>query len=78
MDNLFKEPSFLKRINDNVLLYEEEIAVLKRYNIDYETCNTMEELIFKIEDEIYEEEIEDLELISNNLSERNYYQNTLK
>ena len=67
-------------INDmnGLLLTNKEIEILDRYNIDYKKCISLKEVIYLIEDILEEEEIEELDLISQSISERDYYQNTNK
>ena len=63
------------------MLTNGEIAILKKYKIEYEKCQNLKELIFEIEDIISENEyddIDDLDYISKTISERDYYQNTNK
>ena len=76
------ESNSLEKINNNLYLSKKEIEVLKRYNIDYMNANSMNELIYRIEDILHYEfdnpDYEDLEIVSENLSERNYYINTNK
>lgn len=66
----------INRINDNLYLTNEQIEILKRYNINYNT--TINELIYEIEDILNEEYIEDLDRVSKSISEFNYYHNTNK
>lgn len=76
------ESNSLEKINNYLYLSKKEIEVLKRYNIDYMNANSMNELIYRIEDilnyEFDNPDYEDLEIVSENLSERNYYINTNK
>lgn len=74
----FDEFSLVK-VNNNLFLTKREIEVLTRYNIDYQNCNDIHMLMYLI-DECLEEgtETEDLENISIDISERNYYMNTNK
>ena len=73
------EDNKLIKINNNLYLTNNQINTLKRYNIDYETSSSLRDLMIKIEDILdYEEEIEELEILLDNLSERNYYENTNK
>ena len=69
----------LVKINNNLFLTKREIEVLKRYNINYNSCNDVSTLMYLI-DECLDgcSEIEDLENISIDISERNYYMNTNK
>ena len=66
----------LNRINDNLYLTNKEIEVLERYDIDYHT--SIEELMFNLEEILNENDYEDLEEVSNSISEFNYYHNTNK
>ena len=74
-DNITTKYSFkgVKTISDN------QIEVLKRYDIDYKKYISLNSLIFEIE-EILNEEVDasDLEEVSSRLSELNYYNNTNK
>ena len=67
-------------INDmnGLLLTNKEIEVLERYDIDYKNCSSLKDIIYMIEDILSEEEIEELDLISQSISERDYYLNTNK
>lgn len=68
----------LNRINDKLYLTNKEIEVLERYDINYHT--SIEELMFNL-DEILNDsngELEDLEEVSNSISEFNYYHNVNK
>jgi hypothetical protein len=66
----------LNRINDNLYLTNKEIEVLERYEINYNT--SIEELMFNLEEILNENDYEDLEEVSNSISEFNYYHNTNK
>ena len=64
---------------NGILLSKDEIEVLRRYDIHYENYNSMKELIYEIEDVIVDlTDATDLEEVSINLSERDYYHNTNK
>lgn len=68
----------LQKINDNLYLTNNQIEILKRYNIDYEVSNSLRDLMIKIEEVLDYEDIEELENLLTNLTERNYYENTNK
>lgn len=72
------EDNFIKRIKNGIYLKEKEILVLDNYNIDYNSCTSLSDIIYKIEERLYNEYSEELEKVSYELSERNYYQNTNK
>lgn len=68
----------LKRKN-GLILRDSQIEILKKYNIDYEKCSSLSNLIYEIEEILtYETDLEDLETLSEELSEQNYYNNTNK
>ena len=68
-----------KKRNNNLVLRDSQIEILKKYNINYEAHTSLKSLIFEIE-EILNEEVDasDLEEVSSRLSELNYYNNTNK
>ena len=75
--------NFLKQTKYNLLINEEDINNLKKYDIDVDNYKTINELIYKIQDiitneELDDEELEELDYIANTLQERNYYLNTNK
>ena len=62
-----------------IMLTNKEIEVLNRYDINYNNVISLKELLLKIEKILIEEDYpEDLEEISANIQERDYYQNTNK
>lgn len=73
------ESNKLVKINDNLYLTNNQINILKRYNIDYEISNSIRDLMIKIEDILdYEDDIEELEILLDDLQTRQYYENTNK
>ena len=79
LNNIDFENNKLIKINENLYLTNNQIDILKRYNIDYETSNSLRDLMIKIEDILdYEEDIPELEQVLDELSERNYYEFTNK
>lgn len=78
VSNLDFKSNSLNNVN-GLLLTNKEIEVLNRYEINYKSCITLKEVIRKIEDLIEEvDDIEELDSISQSISERDYYQNTNK
>ena len=71
----------LNKVN-NIYLSNKQISVLEKYKIDYKNVVDISELIYKIEayieDSYYNDELDDLENLSIELSEFNYYYNTNK
>ena len=81
IDKIVDEMDFVGNSLNNInglLLTNKEIEILERYDIDYKKCVSLKEVIYLIEDILEEEEIEELDLISQSISERDYYQNTNK
>jgi len=78
LDNINFENNKLIKINNNLYLTNNQIEILKRYNIEYTTSNSLRDLMIKIEEILDYYEIEELENLLINLSERNYYENTNK
>lgn len=70
----------LQRVGKNLLLTNHEIEVLNRYKINYSHCNSLKEVLFEVEELLDDMDIteEDLELVSESIAERDYYQNTNK
>lgn len=63
----------LTKVNNNLFLSQEEIEILELYQIPYQSCNSLKELILLIEEIIEEYEIEELDNLCLGLSERDYY-----
>lgn len=78
LDNINFDKNKLIKINNNLYLTNNQIEVLKKYNIEYETSNSLRDLMIKIEDILDYEENDELENLLLTLSERNYYENTKK
>ena len=78
MEDIDFEKRFLKERNHGRWLSDEEVSVLERYEIPYQNCMKLTEILYYIDRILEEEEIEELENLSIQLSERNYYQNTNK
>lgn len=73
------EKTRLKARNNNIYLSDNQIEILKRYNIDYQKYNSISSLLFDVE-EILNSGMgeDDLEILSNDIQEFNYYNNTNK
>ena len=68
-----------KKRNNNLVLRDSQIEILKKYNINYETHTSLKSLIFEIEEILnYETDLEDLEQLSEELEEMSYYYYTNK
>lgn len=68
-----------KKRNNNLVLRDSQIEILKKYNINYEAHTSLKSLIFEIEEILnYETDLEDLEQLSEELEEISYYNYTNK
>ena len=72
------EKTFLKKRENNLLLSDNDIEILKSNNINYLDYSSLEELIFAISEALNESENELLEELSIKLGEYNYYNYTEK
>lgn len=72
------ESNKLQKVNDNLVLTKYQIDVLTRSGIDLQTVTSLHDIIYEAE-EVYEDTLdEELEQVLDELSERNYYENTNK
>lgn len=84
IDSLVSELDFesnkLNTVGNNLMLTNKEIEILDRYKINYLKCNSLKEILFEIEEILNDMDIvdEELDYISQSISERDYYQNTNK
>lgn len=77
--DIYDDKSMIKMRGNGIYLSDNQIEVLKRYDIDYKKYSSLNSLIFEIEEILnYETNARDLEEISFRLSELNYYNNTNK
>lgn len=79
INNVYDDKNMIKMRDNGIYLSDNQIEVLKKYDIDYKKYISLNSLIFEIE-EILNEEVDasDLEEVSSRLSELNYYNNTNK
>lgn len=67
-----------QKVNDYITLTNYQIEILKRFDIDPSLYTKLKDIIY-VAEEIYEETLdEDLNIVLDELSERNYYENTNK
>lgn len=68
------------KVRENgLVLSDEQVEILKRYEFDYRKYSNLSSLIYDIEYYLNEcSDAEDLEWLSSSLSEINYYNNTNK
>ena len=73
------EQKFLKKYN-NIYISEEQKNILDKYNINVNNYSSLNELIYDIEECLNDsfEALEDLEWVSQTISEYNYYNNVNK
>lgn len=80
VSNLDFHSNKLNTIGNNLMLTNKEIEILDRYKINYLKCNSLKEILFEVEEILNDMDIvdEELDQISQSISERDYYQNTNK
>lgn len=76
LDSIFKGNE-LEKVNDKLYLTKNQIDILNRYDIEYSN-KSIDELIFELEDILNYEDNDELDKLSMDLSEFNYYHNTNK
>ena len=67
--------TMMKKVNGNLYLSEEQMEILKSYNIDYMKFSCLKDLIHELMEEIEENDDDVLENLLDVLSERDYYEN---
>jgi hypothetical protein len=72
------EKRFIKYQKKNIVLTGEQVEILEEYNIDYKSCNSINELMMIIERNKDDNNYDDLDWVEMNLAEFNYYHNTNK
>ena len=72
------EKRFIKYNKNNIVLTGEEIEILETYNINYQKCQSISELIYLIENNKDDSNYDDLDWVESSLAEFNYYHNTNK
>lgn len=78
LNNLDFNANKLEKINDYLNLTNYQINVLDRMKINYKNISSLSELIY-VMNEVYDDTLdEELDIILNEISERNYYENTNK
>ena len=64
----------LKKRKNNIYLSDYQVDVLNRYNIDYQKCSNINELLFLIESFLNNntnDDCDDLEVVSQHLADQN-------
>ena len=67
--------TMMKKVNGSLYLSEEQMEILKSYNIDYMKFNNLKDLIHELMEEIEGNDDDVLENLLDVLSERDYYEN---
>lgn len=78
IDDLFSKKYMHNNLKNGIYLSEYQIEILKKYSINPEEYGSITELIYEIDEVLENEEAEDLDLISKEIIEFNYYTNTNK
>lgn len=78
-DDYNPEKNFLKKRKNSLYLSDRDINILKSYDIPYEQCKSMKELLFLIESCNFQDDDDfELEELSRRISEYCYYYKTNK
>ena len=75
------DKNFLRARQNGLLLTDSQVATLGKHNIDISKCKDLSQLIYLIHEYTggYDEgDYEELEMIADDLAERNYYENVNK
>ena len=79
VEEVYNDKNMLKLKKNGIYLSDNDVEVLRRYNIDYNKYISLSSLIFDIESILNEDtDVDDLEEVSRRLAELNYYNNTNK
>lgn len=79
IDDLVNQKYMHKEVKKGLFLSDYQIEVLNRYGIFVEEIGSVNELIYLIDEILIDNaDAEDLEVISREISEFNYYSNTNK
>ncbi len=79
IDDLYDQKYMHKEIKKNIFLSDNQISILISYGINPCECSSIEDIIFRIEEVLEDEnDADDLEMVASEISEFNYYANTNK
>ena len=79
IDDLMSDKYMHKEIKKGIYLSDYQIEVLERYDINPKECGSINDLLMLIDNILEDDEdADDLEQISKEISEFNYYANTNK
>ena len=68
----------LKRRENNILLSDYQVSILKRNGIEYQRYNNIKDLLFEIENSLEDYFDDELDIVSSQLAEYIYYNETKK
>lgn len=81
ISNLDFKSSKLNNLSNGLVLTNNEIDILNKYNIEYKSCNSLKDVLMLIEEKFNYEEVDnpdELDSVSASIAERDYYQNSNK
>ena len=78
IDDLVSNKYMHNEIKKGIFLSDYQIEVLMRNNINPYECGSVNELIYLIDEALEEENDEELDIVSREIMEFNYYSNTNK
>lgn len=79
VEEVYNDKNMLKLKKNGIYLSDNDVEILRKYNIDYNKYVSLSSLIFDIESILNEDtDVDDLEEVSRRLAELNYYNNTNK
>ena len=73
--------SKLNNLSNGLVLTNNEIDVLNKYNIKYKSCSSLKDVLMLIDEKFNYEEVDnpdELDSVSASIAERDYYQNSNK
>ena len=78
IDDLVSQKYMHKELDNGLFLSDYQIEVLQRNEINPYECGSINELIYLIDETLEESDDEELDIISKEIIEFNYYTNTNK
>lgn len=78
IDDLYSQKYMHKEIKKNIFLSEYQIDVLSRNGINVYECGSINDLMYLIDEILDETDDEELDIVYNEISEFNYYNNVNK
>lgn len=78
LDDLFDQGHMHKMCDNGIFISDIQKSILLKNGIDVDKCSSINELLFFIEEILNEDDDEELEIISKEIAEFNYYANTNK